>query len=140
MSVMFPTNPCQSCGACCAHFRVSFYWSEAEPSLGGAVPPQMTTRLDPHRVCMNGADQKEPCCVALSGTIEQALNCAIYDGRPSPCREFAVDWADGMLIFAPEDLDRCTRPRAHFGLPPLLDQPPQPVPPHMPDVPHRQAG
>ncbi|THB82127.1 YkgJ family cysteine cluster protein, partial [Pantoea allii] len=22
------SNPCVSCGACCAHFRVSFYWAE----------------------------------------------------------------------------------------------------------------
>ena len=24
------TNPCQSCGACCAAYRVSFYWAEGE--------------------------------------------------------------------------------------------------------------
>ena len=23
-------NPCVTCGACCAHFRVSFYWAEAD--------------------------------------------------------------------------------------------------------------
>ncbi|EGR9493162.1 YkgJ family cysteine cluster protein, partial [Escherichia coli] len=22
-------NPCMTCGACCAFFRVSFYWAEA---------------------------------------------------------------------------------------------------------------
>ncbi|EAX0008081.1 YkgJ family cysteine cluster protein, partial [Salmonella enterica] len=25
MSVL---NPCMTCGACCAYFRVSFYWAE----------------------------------------------------------------------------------------------------------------
>lgn len=30
-------NPCVSCGACCAYFRVSFYWAESE-SGGGTVP------------------------------------------------------------------------------------------------------
>ncbi|WP_142908916.1 CxxCxxCC domain-containing protein, partial [Klebsiella pneumoniae] len=23
-------NPCMTCGACCAFFRVSFYWAEAD--------------------------------------------------------------------------------------------------------------
>ncbi|HBP8873638.1 TPA: YkgJ family cysteine cluster protein, partial [Escherichia coli] len=23
-------NPCMRCGACCAFFRVSFYWAEAD--------------------------------------------------------------------------------------------------------------
>jgi hypothetical protein len=30
-------NPCVSCGACCAHFRVSFYWAEADDAPGGIV-------------------------------------------------------------------------------------------------------
>ncbi|MEG6657786.1 YkgJ family cysteine cluster protein, partial [Pseudomonas aeruginosa] len=25
---MSTDNPCLTCGACCAHFRVSFYWGE----------------------------------------------------------------------------------------------------------------
>ncbi|MLR39642.1 YkgJ family cysteine cluster protein, partial [Salmonella enterica subsp. enterica] len=27
MSVL---NPCMTCGACCAYFRVSFYWAEGD--------------------------------------------------------------------------------------------------------------
>ncbi|RBD00840.1 YkgJ family cysteine cluster protein, partial [Xanthomonas oryzae pv. oryzae] len=27
-------HPCLTCGACCAYFRVSFHWSEADPALG----------------------------------------------------------------------------------------------------------
>ncbi|MBR7358785.1 YkgJ family cysteine cluster protein, partial [Klebsiella pneumoniae] len=26
---MSDINPCMTCGACCAYFRVSFYWAEA---------------------------------------------------------------------------------------------------------------
>ncbi|RBD09468.1 YkgJ family cysteine cluster protein, partial [Xanthomonas oryzae pv. oryzae] len=26
-------HPCLTCGACCAYFRVSFHWSEADPAL-----------------------------------------------------------------------------------------------------------
>ena len=29
-------HPCLTCGACCAHFRVSFHWSEADPDQGVA--------------------------------------------------------------------------------------------------------
>jgi len=37
-------NPCLSCGACCAAFRVSFYWREADGGeSGGAVPPALWT-------------------------------------------------------------------------------------------------
>ena len=35
-------NPCESCGACCAQFRVSFYWSESDAHPGGRVPASLT--------------------------------------------------------------------------------------------------
>ena len=31
-------HPCLSCGACCAHFRASFYWAEADDQTPGGVP------------------------------------------------------------------------------------------------------
>jgi len=31
-------NSCLSCGACCAHCRVSFYWAEADDVTRGGVP------------------------------------------------------------------------------------------------------
>jgi hypothetical protein len=31
-------NPCQSCGACCAAYRVSFYCGESDEFDGGTVP------------------------------------------------------------------------------------------------------
>ncbi|MEQ8675559.1 MAG: YkgJ family cysteine cluster protein [Aggregatilineales bacterium] len=136
----FATNPCQSCGACCAHFRVSFYWSESHPELGGSVPAEMTQPLDPFRLCMQGTDQKNPRCVALEGEIGTAVNCTIYENRPTPCREFGIDWVDGMLIFSAEDYERCTRARLAKGMPPLLDDTPQPTLPVLPDSPHRQAS
>ena len=40
-----PMHPCLTCGACCAHFRVSFHWSEADPEQGGAVPAALTEPL-----------------------------------------------------------------------------------------------
>lgn len=137
---MFATNPCQSCGTCCAHFRVSFYWSEAAPGLGGTVPVELTEKLDNFRSCMKGTDQMHPRCAALEGTIGQAVNCTIYEKRPTPCREFGVDWVDGLLVFSAEDLERCTQARAKWGLPALLDQPQEPQSPPLPDAPEKQAS
>ena len=33
----------------------------------------------------------------------------------------AAYWVDGVLMYIPSDLDRCTRARARYGLPPLMD-------------------
>jgi hypothetical protein len=137
---MEPLNPCMTCGACCAYFRVSFYWREADEASGGSVPVMLTQPLDDFRRCMRGTDQPQPCCAALEGAIGEAVRCTIYSGRPSPCREFGVDWTDGALVFIPEDLERCTRARAAHGLPPLLDAPGAPPLPGPPDAPDRQAS
>ncbi|ENO4720751.1 YkgJ family cysteine cluster protein, partial [Escherichia coli] len=39
-------NPCMTCGACCAFFRVSFYWAEADDA-GGNVPVSLTEQISP---------------------------------------------------------------------------------------------
>ena len=94
-------NVCQTCGACCASFRVDFHPAEL---AGGAfawepgVPKEMTVPVTPAIVRMAGTDATEPRCVALAGEIGKSVNCIIYDGRPSPCREFdtehaACNWA-----------------------------------------------
>ena len=106
-------NPCLDCGACCAYYRVSFHWSEAERFLGGATPAELTTKLSPHRVAMRGTQSKSPRCVALDGQIGKAVSCSIYSQRPSPCREFEASWVNGMHS------ERCDQARAAHGLPPL---------------------
>jgi hypothetical protein len=98
----------------------------------------MTQKLDDFRSCMCGTDQKQPRCVALSGTIGQRVNCEIYEKRPTPCREFGVDWVNGVLVYIPADLDRCTKARAAWGLPPLLES--NPITPESPEPPQKQAG
>ncbi|EEV2467373.1 YkgJ family cysteine cluster protein, partial [Escherichia coli] len=60
-------NPCMTCGACCAFFRVSFYWAEADDA-GGKVPVSLTEQISPFHRCMRGTSQKNPRCVALAGT------------------------------------------------------------------------
>jgi len=107
------SNPCVLCGACCAYYRVSFHWSEAEKFLGGSTPAQLTEKISPHRVAMAGTNRPSPRCVALEGTVGCGVNCRIYADRPSPCREFQASWVNG------EPSPRCDAARAAHGLPPL---------------------
>ncbi|HEY4583909.1 MAG TPA: YkgJ family cysteine cluster protein [Lysobacter sp.] len=106
-------HPCLACGACCAHFRVAFHWSETEPGLAG-TPPALTEPLDPHRLVMRGTYGGPAVrCVALTGVIGEAAACSIYAQRPSPCRDLVASWEDGRPS------PQCDRARAAHGLAPL---------------------
>lgn len=104
---------CQTCGACCATFRVDFHPAEL---AGGAFPwgegvaPAMTLPVTPSIVRMAGTDGSVPRCVALAGEVGQAVACSIYDVRPSPCREFEPSHP------------ACNRARQRHGLPPLAGE------------------
>lgn len=110
------SHPCLHCGACCAHFRVAFHWSEAEPALGGAVPPELTERIDPHRLAMRGTQASRPRCIALRGKPGEAVHCAIYVRRPSVCREVTPAWESGRPS------PQCDKARTAYGLAPLTPQ------------------
>lgn len=101
---------CLSCGACCAAFRVSFYWAEADDSPGGQVPAALTERLTPHLRCMRGTNCETPRCNQLQGEVPGG-RCAIYAQRPSPCRELVPYDAAG------EPNRQCQKARAMYGLP-----------------------
>ena len=109
---MSDVNPCMTCGACCAYFRVSFYWAEADDG-GGTVPADLTEPVAPFLRCMRGTNQKQSRCVALEGEVGESVRCSMYENRPSPCREFAMSGEDGQIN------DACNRARARYGLPPL---------------------
>lgn len=98
------SNPCLNCGACCATFRVSFYWSEA---ISLKLPEALTEQVNPWFSCMAGTNHKNPRCQALSGEIGQPTRCQVYQQRPSPCHELQ-----------PGE-DKCIRARSRHGLPPL---------------------
>lgn len=108
-------NPCLSCGACCAYFRVSFYCGEiADGCGGGMVPPELVTQVGPLRAAMKGTEHGRGRCIALRGEIgSDTVHCSIHPQRPTPCREFDPWRHDGT----PEP--DCQRVRAMFGLPPL---------------------
>jgi len=98
---------CQSCGACCASYRVSFYWAETDEHPEGRVPAALTIPVNPYRVAMRGTDSKPVRCVALTGTVGESVGCSIYEQRSSTCRDFTA--GD----------DRCADVRQRHGLPPL---------------------
>lgn len=75
-------NPCLRCGACCATFRVSFYWAEA-PEL----PERLTEQVNYFYSCMAGTNRPVPRCQALRGEIGGEVACGVYDKRPPACRE-----------------------------------------------------
>lgn len=116
-------NPCLQCGACCAYFRVSFYWSEADPFLGGSVPAELTEAINSYRSAMKGTLCAPARCAALDGGIGESVRCTIYPGRPSPCRELEPWDATGR----PDE--KCSRARAAHGLPPLDPSQGNPVSP-----------
>lgn len=112
-------NPCLSCGACCAFFRVSFYWGETTDNEGGTVPADLTEDITPFFRSMKGSNSKNPRCIALEGEPGKSVHCNIYDQRSSTCDNFGVDFVNGLIITTLEDYERCTHARAHWGLPPI---------------------
>lgn len=113
-------NPCIQCGACCAFFRVSFYWEEsslANPEKG--VPQTLTEELSEFLQCMKGTNQPHPRCVALCGKIGEKVSCSIYAQRSSSCREFGLHTEQGGLEANGENLIRCNEARKAWNLPPL---------------------
>ena len=109
-------HPCLSCGACCAHFRVGFHWSETEPSLGGTVPAALTESFGPHGVAMRGTWAKQPRCIALEAEIGVRSRCTIHPNRPSVCREVQPSWESGAAN------PQCDRARLAHGLPVLTPE------------------
>jgi hypothetical protein len=91
---------CVGCGACCAAFRVSFYWAEGE-ALEGALVDKLSATMG----CMRGTNQPAPHCAALQGRVGEDARCGVYALRPSPCRE--VQPGDAQ----------CLKARARYGLP-----------------------
>jgi uncharacterized protein len=97
-------DECLRCGACCASFRVSFYWAEG---WSRGLPDRMVEKVNPQMACMAGTNQMQPRCQALHGTVGEGVNCTLYAQRPEPCRQ--VMPGDG----------KCREARQRHGLAPL---------------------
>lgn len=85
LSQILTPNACLTCGACCAYFRVSFYWAE-----GLEMPENVTEELTPVYSCMKGTNRKNPRCIALTGTVGEQVSCGIYEARSSSCKEVQI--------------------------------------------------
>lgn len=108
-------HPCLTCGACCAHFRVEFYWREANAEdTENAVPLEFVEELTPQTRCMKGTNTKHNNkCIALKGKVGESVACGIYANRSSVCRRFEASYETGQRN------ERCDEARAKHGLPPL---------------------
>ena len=106
-------NPCFTCGACCANYRISFYWSEGDDTTPGGVPVALTEKLGNFRLSMIGTSGTTIRCIALKGTVGDRVQCTIYNHRSSVCRNYNASWFEGF-----ENL-RCDEARAAWGLLPL---------------------
>ena len=106
-------SPCETCGACCAFFRVSFPDTETNNVLGGVVPFDLTLPSNgPERV-MKGSETQNTRCIALEGKVASRVKCSIYENRPSTCRKFNLSWENDRGNFL------CDRARAFYGLQPF---------------------
>ena len=106
-------NHCLACGACCAYYRASFYWTEADDATPGGVPVQLTQKITSARLAMRRTTGADPRCIALEGEIGVNVYCAIYPSRSLICRDFSPSWIDG----SPNE--KCDQARLAYGLQPL---------------------
>lgn len=107
-------NACLDCGACCAFFRASFYYAEADDVTPGGVPVELTEDLNDIYRCMKGTNARQPYCIALHGEIGKQVACSIHPRRSYVCRDFDASYVDGQT-----HNERCDKARAAFGLRPL---------------------
>ena len=99
---------CQTCGACCAAWRVDFSIHELDEH-GGHVPSGLAVEVNDAICRLRGTDHTPPRCGALGGTIGVSVACGIYEWRPNPCHELEAG------------SDACERARARHGLPTLAE-------------------
>ena len=108
------THPCLDCGACCAAFRVAFYWAEAQPENPNGVPAELALVTRPNILAMRGTEGPDIRCIALQGNIGEQVHCNIYSQRPSPCRDLKASYENG------EHSPQCDRARHKYALLPLV--------------------
>lgn len=104
------SHPCLTCGACCAYFRVSFYWREIEEKL---IPKEVLEDINNNYSCMVGTNKKNSRCVALTGLIGEKVACTIYEKRPTTCSNFKPSYENGVKN------ERCDEARIAHKLKPL---------------------
>lgn len=56
--------------------------------MGGTVPDSLAVDVTDTICRMRGTDHVPARCAALTGKFGEKAACGLYEGRPSPCREF----------------------------------------------------
>ena len=106
-------HPCLTCGACCNYFKVQFHRYECL-SDDYLVPEKLTYPvINSDKLVMRGTNKKDPRCIALQGIVGEKVACAIYEKRPSCCREFTASFEYGEMNI------RCDEARVAKGMSPL---------------------
>ena len=109
-SNMSDSSPCAQCGACCNHFRVSFYVGEINYGENtGTVPHQFVTKITDTIAAMKNTECGGR-CAAFEGVVGKESKCAIYSERPSTCREYHAYNENGEIN------PKCNELRIKFGL------------------------
>ena len=85
------TNPCLDCGACCSHFRVSFYIGELAGENGGQVPLDLVTQMSPLRACMKGTEMGGGRRISLTRTEFALLQTFMENPRKVLERSWLLD-------------------------------------------------
>ncbi len=104
---------CQSCGACCATYRITLPRVDLDSSADGWVPAILTQPYTATTACMREHPDHPGRCIALAGEVGSEVHCTIYVQRPAACRDFAPLSAIGSGDEA------CDDARRRYGLMPL---------------------
>ncbi len=80
MTDIDPGFDCRSCGACCAYSADWPRFSTESDEALDAIPPELVS------ADLSGMRCENERCVALDGTLGEAVSCRIYAQRPEVCR------------------------------------------------------
>ncbi|THB76439.1 MAG: YkgJ family cysteine cluster protein [Desulfobacteraceae bacterium] len=106
-------SQCQTCGACCAFYRVIFPSCEISNPKTFSVPINMTQQYDLSQSIMKGTESETPRCMALIGNVGFNVSCSIYHNRSSTCRKFEQSWKKNL------GNRLCDKARSVYGLQPF---------------------
>ncbi len=70
-------NPCTTCDACCASYRVDFSVTQLQ-SMDGSVPDGLAVEINGTTCRMRGTDHVPIRCAALTGKVGEKVSCGIY--------------------------------------------------------------
>lgn len=104
---------CQSCGACCAYFKVNCTDKELKSNTFLQENTVKKIIFFEKKYYMKGTEQFKHRCEILAGEVGKNVTCTHYINRPESCRTFSIIKTNGKIN------ERCTKARAYHNLPAL---------------------